>query len=146
MKSRNIIFFIWLTFGLFYSCEDDAIDSGIGPCIHTYNEPILHLESIQDSLSNNISFVKLYDLRINGSLQTGESPIINSYSIVADDSIFYCNIPFGFGVEEGKYEFTIEAEGYKPKNFTIENVTYSIFEGGCPSFNDGGKRIDLSLE
>ena len=102
------------------SCDDD---NGIGPCVHTYNEPILNITSIRDTLNHTYPrFVKLLELKINGSAQFGANPLFESYSIVSDDSVFYCNVPFGFGVEEGKYEFIIEAAGYQPKHFTIENI------------------------
>jgi len=143
MKYLIKIFSIVLVIFSLISCDDD---NGIGPCVHTYNEAILHITSVRDTLNNiPLTIVKLRNLKINGSTQFGANPLFESYSIVSDDSVFYCNVPFGFGVEEGKYEFIIEAAGYQPKHFTIENVNYSIFEGGCPSFNDGGKRVDLYL-
>jgi hypothetical protein len=128
------------------SCDPEKNGDLIGPCVHIINEPILHITSIRDTIINKaIPFIEITDLKINGYHQTGISPIIESYSIVANDSIYYCNVPFGFGVEEGIYEFTIKADGYPPKQILIEDVNYSIFEGGCPSFNDGGKRVELVI-
>ena len=141
-KIFNCIIFI-LIFLILITCSDDNLS---GPCDHTYKEPILHISTVQDTQNNkNIRFVKLRDLKINGILQTGTSAIIESYSIVSDDSIFYCNVPFGFGYEEGTYEFIMSIEGYKLKHIVIDSVSYSIFEGGCPSFNDGGKRVEITL-
>jgi hypothetical protein len=123
-----------------------SCDNGVGPCVHTYNEPILNITSLRDTVNyNHPRFVILRELKINGSKEYGAYPLTKSYGIVENDSIFYCNIPFGFGVEEGKYEFIIEAEGFPPKQITIENVHYSVFEGGCPSYNDGGKRVELII-
>lgn len=141
-KSFKIILIIIVIF-CFLSCHEE---NGIGPCVHTYKEPILNITSISDTVNyNHPRFIILRELKINGSKQFGSNPLLESYAIVADDSIFYCNIPFGFGVEEGKYEFIIEAEDFQPKQITIENVSYSVFDGGCPSFNDGGKRIELNI-
>ena len=140
--SYKIIFIVIITF-CFLSCEEN---NSTGPCVHTYNEPILNITSIRDTVNfNHPRFIILRELKINGSKQFGAYPLTASYSIVTNDSIFYCNIPFGFGVEEGKYEFIIEAEGFQPKQITIENVSYSVFEGGCPSYNDGGKRVELII-
>jgi hypothetical protein len=128
---------------LFLSCDEEG---WIGPCVHTYKEPILHITSIRDSSTNEfINFVKLRNLEINGSKQFGSFLLQKSYSIVAGDSLFYCNVPFGFGIDNGTYEFTLEAEGYPPKRVKIEDVGYSILEGGCPSYNDGGKRVELFI-
>ncbi len=146
MKKLNYFIYLILAVCFFLSCSKDDND-GIGPCVHTYNEPILNVSSINDTLNNiSLQFVKLYDLKINGFKTLGLNAISTSYSIVSGDSIFYCNVPFGFGVEEGKYEFIIEADGYNPKKITIENVNYSIFEGGCPSYNDGGTQIILYFD
>jgi len=144
----NLIRLILITLFIFTlaSCEDDYWDSGIGPCVHNYMEPILHITTVRDTIKNySPSFVILHDLRINGNTQISRLVLVDSYSIVAKDSLFYCNVPFGFGSEEGTYEFTVEAEGYELKYFKIDNVEYSIFQGGCPSYNDGGKRVELNL-
>ena len=117
-KMKSSIKFIILIFVAFIilSCNED---NGIGPCVHTYKEPILNITSRRDTVNyNHPRFIILRELIINGSKQFGANPLIESYSIVADDSIFYCNIPFGFGVEEGVYEFIIEAEGFQPKQIT----------------------------
>lgn len=131
------------------SCKDGVVTddgSGIGPCEHTYKEPILIVTSIHDELNNQfIRFVKLRDLKINGYPQNGNLNTFVSNSVVSDGSIYYCNVPFGIGNTEGKYEFVIEAEGYQPKMVAIDNVKYSVIKGGCPSYNDGGKRIELTL-
>lgn len=143
MKDSVKLLILILTIFSFLSCDKDG---GIGPCIHTYKEPIINIISIQDTLKNTyLSSVKLYNLKINGYEQNSEILLDISYSIILDDSLYNCNIPFGFGTEEGKYEFIIEAENYDPKQITIENVSYSVFNGGCPSYNDGGKRVQLYI-
>ena len=142
MNKYIIITFAIVVIFPFFSCDDNSV----GPCEHTYNEAILHISSIRDTLNNiHPRFIKIRDLKINGSSQFGSNPLIVSYSIVADDSVYYCNIPFGFGVQAGSYEFIIEAYCFQPKRFVIENVKYSISKGGCPSYNDGGKRIELII-
>jgi len=143
MKSSiKFIIVIFFTF-IILSCNED---NGIGPCVHTYKEPILNVTSLRDTANyNHPRFIILRELKINGSKEYGAYPLMESYGIVGNDSIYYCNIPFGFGVEEGKYEFIIEGEGFQPKQITIENVSYSVFDGGCPSYNDGGKRVELII-
>jgi len=137
-------FFIVIAFLSFYSCEDEK--NLVGPCEHTYNEPILNITSIRDTINNKYpTFVILRELKINGNPQSIPLILSNSYSVVANDSVYYCNVPFGFGVEDGTYQFIIEAEGFQPKLINIENVNYSIFKGGCPSYNDGGKRVEINI-
>ena len=142
-RTIKFILILFVTF-IILSCDED--NGFLGPCVHTYKEPILNITSLRDTVNfNHPRFIILRELKINGLKLYGAGPLFESYGIVADDSIFYCNLPFGFGVDEGNYEFIIEAEGFQPKQITIENVSYSVFEGGCPSFNDGGKRVELTI-
>lgn len=124
-----------------------SCDSGnVGPCEHTYKEPILHITSIRDTDNNkHLSFVKLRYLKVNGHSISGYYSLGKSYSVVSNDSIFYCNVPFGFVIENGNYEFVIDADGYPSKKIAIDSVNYAILDGGCPSYNDGGKRVDLII-
>lgn len=55
-----------------------------------------------------------------------------------------CDIPCGFGVLEGQYEFTVKAPGYLDHRVTTM-ASYRRFEGGCPSRNSGSTEITLSL-
>jgi len=130
------------------SCVDGIINDDrddIGPCEHTYKEPILNVTSVRNVANEQlIRFVKLRELKIDGILYP-TFPMLHSSSVVAGDSIFYCNPPFGIGSRSGTYEFIIEADGFIAKKIMIENVDYSIFVGGCPSYNDGGKKVDIYL-
>jgi hypothetical protein len=140
------IFKYFLFFLLVYSFSACKENNLVGPCVHEYKEPILNVTAVYDSINNtSVSFVTIKQLKINGHLQNTALILSNSYSVVANDSVYYCNVPFGFGTEEGTYEFIIEANGQFQKNIKIENVSYSIFKGGCPSYNDGGKRIKIII-
>jgi hypothetical protein len=55
-----------------------------------------------------------------------------------------CDIPCGFGVLEGQYEFTVKAPGYLDKRVTTM-ASYSRFDGGCPSSNSGSTELTVSL-
>lgn len=144
-KQIVILLITILVFAL-SSCKEGPF-GGVGPCIHENLEAIFHVASVEDSTNNyHPTLVKLTNFRINGLSQTGKTWFgYNSYSFVAVDSIFYCNIPFGIEAEAGTYQFTLECEGYEPKDYIIENVDYTIFKGGCPSYADGGKRVKLYI-
>jgi len=144
---KRIIFIVIISFSCFPSCDKicSTDDNKVGPCVHEYREAIFHIASVQDSVTSTaIKFAVIKNLKINGITQTNFFGAIN-YGIVYSDSIFYCNFPCGFSIEPGTYEFTISADGYKAKHVKFENVDYSIYEGGCPSYNDGGKRVTILL-
>lgn len=130
----------------FSSCKEINDDGIVGPCVHEYKEAIFHITALKDSISNTqISFAKLVALKINNRNQVGSFGGYNNYGIVYTDSVYYCNFPCGFENEKGSYEFKIVAEGYKDKIIKYENVDYSIYKGGCPSYNDGGKRVSIIM-
>lgn len=146
MTFRKYLILI-LLFTILFSCTDEKGDKNIvGPCIHEYKEAVFHVTSVRDTVNDSfINFVKIKNLKIDGVVQNNFWITGNSYSIAVSDSVIYCNVPFGFGYMNGTYEFTLEAPGYSPKNFVITDVEYSINEGGCPSYSDGGKRVQLVI-
>ena len=145
MRLMKLLIMIYLLL-IIVSCTNDEDKYIVGPCVHTNNEPILNITAVRDSINSKvISFVTLKELKINGILQNTNIMLSNSYSVAANDSIYYCNVPFGLGSQEGHYEFILEADGYSPKLIKIENVNYSISQGGCPSYSDGGTRIELFI-
>lgn len=146
MAFRKYLILI-LLFTILFSCTDEKGDNNIvGPCIHEYKEAVFHVTSVRDTVNDSfINFVKIKNLKIDGIVQNNFWITGNSYSIAVSDSVIYCNVPFGFGYMNGTYEFTLEAPGYAPKNFVITDVEYSINEGDCPSYSNGGKRVQLVI-
>jgi hypothetical protein len=145
---KNIIMKLLLIFSfiIFTSCKEKIDDGLVGPCVHEYKEAIFHISVLKDSITNMpITFAKLEMLKINGREHTGSFFGERNYGIVYADSAYYCNFPCGFGYESGSYEFRIIAEGYKDKIVRFENVDYSIYHGGCPSYNDAGKRVSIIM-
>jgi hypothetical protein len=147
LKAIILISLLVFSFIFISSCKENIDDGGlVGPCIHEYKEAIFHIEVVRDSASNTpITFAKLEGLKINGRNHTGSFFGEMNYGIVYTDSTYYCNFPCGFGNESGLYEFKILADGYKNKVVRYENVDYSIYKGGCPSYNDGGKRVSIVM-
>lgn len=138
---------IFFTSMLFISCDKicENDNNKVGPCVHEYREAIFHITALTDSASGStISFASISNLKINGNQHTSFFGSIN-YGIVSADGIFYCNFPCGFGIEPGSYEFDISADGYKTKHVIFNNIDYSIYEGGCPSYNDGGVRVTITM-
>ena len=146
MKNKVRISLLFFSFVFFTSCKEVIDDGGVGPCIHEYKEAIFHISVLKDSVSNiPISFAKIVTLKINERKQIGSFFGDKNNGIVYSDSVYYCNFPCGFGIERGSYEFKIIADGYKDKFVKYENVDYSVYKGGCPSYNDGGKRVSIIM-
>lgn len=59
---------------------------------------------------------------------------------VTPDGELRCDAPCGFGTTEGRYRFTMEAAGYRPRSLDVEAV-FEGFSGGCPSSNSGSTVI-----
>jgi len=146
MKDKIRILLLLFLLVFITSCKEIIDDEGVGPCVHEYKEAIFHISGVKDSISNQpISSAKLVTLKINEIKQTGPFFGEINYGIVYADSVYHCNFPCGFGIERGSYGFTIIAEGYMDKVVRYENIDYSINKGGCPSYNDGGKRVSIIM-
>jgi hypothetical protein len=119
--------------------------NGVGPCVHTNKEAILHIESVNNSQTGAIistivlSQITRDSVKINLMWLT---PI--STNVVVYDSTLICNVPCSFGTESGEYRFIASARGYADTLITCFPV-YSINKGGCPSYSDGGLRISFKM-
>jgi hypothetical protein len=117
----------------------------VGACDHTFEEPVLTLVRVEGN-SVLLNSVTISDVVIRsrpiGDLGSLTQPPAVGMSLVNGE--LRCDIPCGFGVLEGQYEFTVKAPGHLDKRVTTM-ASYARFEGGCPSRNSGSTEISLSL-
>lgn len=114
-------------------CSEADNGTGIGPCVHNYEEPILHVQSVTNAQTGaQIEAIILSDVRIDSTKTDLRFLIIESNRIAMLDSSLVGNPPCSFGIQEGKYSFSVSASGYRD-TLIIADAAYSIFEGGCPS-------------
>lgn len=117
----------------------------VGACVHGFEDPVLTLVRVEGS-SVLVNSVTISDVVIAlqpvGNLASLTTPPALGVSLVND--MLRCDVPCGFGIQEGRYEFTVKAPGYIDQRVTTM-ASYSRFEGGCPSRNSGSTEITLSL-
>ena len=117
----------------------------IGPCVHTYEEPVLNILSISGDESTAITQANIYSISIDGNHRDPSFLIMeSSNNVTISDTTLICTVPCGFGTASGQYQFTIVSEGYEPKSITV-NADYEVFKGGCPSSNSKGTRINIGF-
>jgi|AntRauTorcE11897_2_1112592.scaffolds.fasta_scaffold40294_2 hypothetical protein len=129
---------------LIYSCEPTG--SSIGPCVHTYEEPVLTIQSVSSAeTGNKISTLEIFNVKID-NVSGNPASLIDEVSenISVEDSILICTIPCGFGTMEGTYEFAVKADGFKD-SIIYKSAQYNKLEGGCPSSSSDGTKISFSL-
>lgn len=130
---------------VFLGC-DSPIENGIGPCVHTYKEPILMIESASSSFNNTpiesltIKNILIDSVAINLDILTSES----SKNVVISDSTLTCTLPCGFGTEPGSYSFDVAANGYKDVAISSK-AEYQTSGGNCPSYSTDGQKLDVVL-
>lgn len=117
----------------------------VGACLHSFEDPVLTIVRVEGS-SVLLNAVTIADVVIAlqpvGNLGSLTAPPALGVSL--DNGELRCDVPCGFGVHEGRYEFTIKAPGYLDHRVTAM-ASYPRFEGGCPSENSGSTEISLSL-
>ncbi len=62
---------------------------------------------------------------------------------IRDDTIV-CEISCAFGTDQGLWQLTASAPGYRPEARAFQ-VSYREFDGGCPSFDRGSTMLNLIL-
>jgi len=117
----------------------------VGACLHTFEDPVLTIVRVEGSsvLLNSVTISGVVvGLQPVGNLGSLTTPPALGISLVNGE--LRCDVPCGFGVQEGRYEFTVKAPGYLDHRVTAM-ARYSRFEGGCPSRNSGSTEITLTL-
>lgn len=123
-----------------------GIDNRVGPCVHTYNEPVLNIDRVVDSQTGApIQKVKISSLTVDNVEQNPAWVIAGvAKNITIQDSSLFGQPPFGFGTNDGIYQFFIQATGYRD-TLVCQLANYQTFKGGCPSFNDDGTHITVKM-
>lgn len=142
----NSVRFCTIVLFFFIGCTPEGEQGGIGPCVHIYKEPILHITSITNMITGEpVSAFTITDVRVDGRTQNLFHLRSLSYGVVWYDSILFANVPCGFGTDEGVYHVTISATGFRDTVIQAA-ARYAVFQGGCPSSNSGGTRISFVLQ
>jgi hypothetical protein len=128
-----------------WSC-DKPKDATIGPCMHTYEDPVLHVASVTNAQNGQqVVAFRILEVTRNGMKQQPVFLKIVSYNVVAYDTTLVCNLPCGFGTDEGVYTLLVSALGYRDTIITVTGK-YAVFKGGCPSSNSGGTKFSFRMQ
>jgi len=142
--NRLVLLFVTCIALFQITCKSDG--GGIGPCVHIYEEPILHIEAVRNIQSGTyLRTIVLSNITIDSIKQDPFFLIAESRSVAVLDSSFVCNPPCSFGTQTGRYTFKVSASGCKDTIITCY-PKYNINKGGCPSSSNGGLRISIDLK
>lgn len=130
------------------SDEDNKV---AGPCVHGYAEPVLTIRTATSQPSDEaIGRVVLRSLALNGRTVDVSTWGASStwshvfFNITVENDALYCDVPCGFGGDDGRYDFVAVAADHYPLHVSIE-ARYASIHGGCPSFSDDGTDVALRL-
>lgn len=135
----------WLVPGcacLLAACGSDAVD---GPCTHTYEDPVIGIREVRGLGGEAIPELKVWSVDLEGA-RVAISSLLQppAFRVSALGDTLLCEAECGFGTAEGVYQFTVQAVGYE--RYVIEvDAAYATFDGGCPSSNADGARLDVLL-
>ena len=123
-------------------CQEDE---PVGPCYHLYKEPLFNIRAASSTADSS----GIATLLCTGFTRDGEPILIaellsGSYFVEQRHDTLICHVPCGFGRTEGDYSFQVGALGFRKKTETYR-AHYQVFQGGCPSYNDGGLDLDIQL-
>ena len=119
--------------------------STAGPCVHLYMEPIVLIDRVTvEGETGTISRVVITDLQRDGQPVTLQAlKVITGVEETAQGLV--CKLPCGLGTDDGTYTFQLTASGFAPRAVTV-NARYAVFQGGCPSSNDGGTHVSAVMK
>jgi len=121
-------------------------DGTIGPCVHTYEDPVLHIQSVTNAQTGqSVQALEILEVLLDGQKQDPRVLKVVSFNVVAADSTLLCGLPCGFGTETGIYTLTITAKGCRDTTISLQ-AQYAVFRGGCPSSNSGGTQHSFQMQ
>jgi hypothetical protein len=130
---------------LLVSC-DETVDRRVGPCVHVYEEPILHIESVRNAQTGaHIASVVLSEVRVDSVRQNPLLLLAGSSRMAVLDSVLIGNPPCAFGTQPGLYSFKVSASGFRDTVVTY-SASYLTNRGGCPSSSTGGSRVRIDMQ
>jgi hypothetical protein len=126
-------------------CSPDDLTSG--PCVHTYEDALFHIESVVDADSLTPIDTIVISEAMRDTISHPPSRLTLEYSdgIEVRGDTIVCEVPCSFGTYEGSWTFRVSAAGY-PSQWLSVNAQYAVFHGGCPSYNDSGMTINWKLD
>ena len=92
---------------------------------------------IISNVTFNSSAIDLRTLFQEGTLQLTNLEI--------KDNKLICSVPCGFGTTEGLWQLYVSAAGFVEQHVSVQ-AGYAIFQGGCPSYNDKGTRLSITMQ
>lgn len=128
-------------------CDEVRNDPGTpGPCYHEYRSPVLMIDAATElGTGADLGTVLVTTVTIDGrELDLQELLWSTHRNVELVDGVLEGRVPFGFGIEEGRYTLEITAPGCLNATVTAD-AAYEISHGGCPSFNDGATEIAVGL-
>jgi len=123
--------------------------SGDSACFVHAGEPLVTLELVADSASGVavpvvfISNVHIGGLRFQPSALVDPQRAPVRQATVEGDAV-RCVVSCGFGSNEGSYELTITAPGYRPRTLTFA-ANYTTLDSGCPRLQRDGFKLSTTL-
>lgn len=132
--------------GVFLAC---SLGKGDEACSIRAAEPLVTVELVSDSASGAaIPVVLVSDVRIGGFpylpatlVDPQRAPVIRA--TVEGDAV-RCVVSCGFGSNEGSFELTMAAPGYRGRTLTFE-ADYSTLTNGCPHLQRDGFKLRTTL-
>jgi hypothetical protein len=131
---------------LFWNCEKVKDGDTIGPCVHTYEDPVIHIDSVTNAQNGSlISTFQILEIIKDGYREQPAYMKIVSNNVAVYDTMLVCSLPCSFGTDEGKYSLKVSAVGYRDTTVSV-NAKYAVFKSGCPSSNSGGTRFSFKMQ
>lgn len=149
MKNGLAFLSLCFVFALTACSDGGARDDGTaGPCVHQFDGPVLNITAASGSSSGAaIPRLALSSIKVDGQSRNAEEwddPSRPTKNISVQGGVLYCDVPCGFGTEQARYEFILDAPGFQSKITTVD-ARYQTFRGGCPSSSADGTQLQVQL-
>jgi len=119
-------------------------NGGVGTC-DIQADPAVTIFTAKDATTGAaLPTISITSVKLDGKATDLTLAAIAGKNLSVSGGSLICTIACGFGSSEGRYEVTIESQGYEPKEISV-NATYAIKSYGCPGRLSDGAKVDVTM-
>ena len=127
------------------SCGGGGSSSGgVGTCDIQADPAVTILTAKDATTGAALPTISITSVKLDGKATDLTLVALAGKNLSVSGGSLICTIACGFGSSEGRYDVTIESQGYEPKEISV-NATYAIKSYGCPGRLSDGAKVDITM-
>ena len=143
LAARNVV--VWLGAAMMTACGGGGSESIGTACTLEIDEPVLTLRTAANiNTGAPIAELRISNIQFGGVALDPAAAAIRSKNLTVSAGGLVCSVPCAFGSNEGTFSFTVSAQGFQAKDYSVK-ASFATKSLECPAHLGNGTKIDVLL-